>query len=385
MLNYVGPTHSRASMAAVLDALAPYVKKLIADMTEEEVHMLLGVSGEIKKLENNTEGLRCFVADAERRRITDKSVQRWVTKLKGAMYDATDILDVCRLEADKWRESKCCNNKMEGNCFWSLLFCLQNPAFSHKIGNCIKELNQQLDDIQKEANNFNFTINLGSNKPTTAAEVSSQRMTSEFIQSDIVGDKIEKNTRELVQDLITNDSNLNIKVVSIVGMGGIGKTTLAQKILKETIVERHFKMRIWLSITQHFDETELLRTAIKHAGGDHGWEQDKTLLMQTLTDILSKDRFLLVMDDVWGVEAWSHVLRVPILNASDKQPGSRVLLTTRSEVLTSQLQTNFHQHHVSLLDENDAWSLLQKQLSPNQVSLFTSVLNLLFLADDKLN
>jgi hypothetical protein len=93
-------------MAAVLDALAPYVKKLIADMAQEEVSMLLGVSSEITKLEDNMEGLKAFLKDAERRRITDTSVQRWSTKLKNAMYDATDVFDLCQLEADKRRESR---------------------------------------------------------------------------------------------------------------------------------------------------------------------------------------------------------------------------------------------------------------------------------------
>nr|CAB3490624.1 unnamed protein product [Digitaria exilis] len=64
-------------MAAVLDALAPYVKKLIADMAKEEVSMLLGVHGDITKLEDNMESIKAFLADAERRRITDLSVQRW--------------------------------------------------------------------------------------------------------------------------------------------------------------------------------------------------------------------------------------------------------------------------------------------------------------------
>ncbi|TVU40542.1 hypothetical protein EJB05_14009, partial [Eragrostis curvula] len=358
-------------MSAILGALAPYVKKLIADMTEEEVHKMLGVSSEIGKLERNTESLKYFLTDAERRRITDQSVQRWVMKLKGAMYDATNILDICQLEAEKRRDSKCGN--MEENvvgCLQPLLFCLRNPVFSYKIGNRIKELNQQLDDIHKEAKDFKFDINIGSNlelrKPIDV-EQSSQKMTSEFNHSTIVGDKIEKDTKELVHELITND-NLDIKVVSIVGMGGIGKTTLAQKIFKEPTIEGHFKKKIWLSITQHFNEIDLLRTAIKHCGEDHGWEQDKTLLMRTLTDILSKGRFLLVMDDMWGVEAWNHVLSVPIINASHKQPGSRILITTRFEDLAWKMRAFFHQHHVSLLDEDDAWSLLKKQISPNQVT-----------------
>ena len=88
-------------MAAILDAMGPYVMQLIADMATEEVKMLLGISGDIKKLENNMESIKCFVADAERKRITESRVQRWVQKLKNAMYDATDILDLCQIEADK--------------------------------------------------------------------------------------------------------------------------------------------------------------------------------------------------------------------------------------------------------------------------------------------
>jgi len=88
-------------MAAILDAMGPYVMQLIADMATEEVKMLLGISGDIEKLENNMESIKCFLADAERKRIKEVMVQRWVQKLKNAMYDATDILDLCQIEADK--------------------------------------------------------------------------------------------------------------------------------------------------------------------------------------------------------------------------------------------------------------------------------------------
>jgi hypothetical protein len=151
-------------MAAVLDALAPYVKKLIVDMAQEEVPMLRGVSSEITKLEDNMEGLKAFLKDAERRCITDTSVQRWSSKLKNAMYDATDILDLCQLEADKQRESRGGGN-VEHNlpdCFQPFVFCLRNPVFAHKIGSCIKELNQRLEVINNKiidlTEHYNFDI-----------------------------------------------------------------------------------------------------------------------------------------------------------------------------------------------------------------------------------
>nr|CAB3491868.1 unnamed protein product [Digitaria exilis] len=299
-------------MAAVQDAFAPYVKKLIVDMAQEEVSMLLGVSGEITKLEDNMESIKAFLTDAERRRLTDQSVQRWVSKLKDTMYDATDILDLCQLEADKRRGP----TDEEGS----------NTVKKKKvsIGSQIKELNRRLENIHKEADKFKFNINLGSNpepRKLTDAERSVQKMTSEFNESSIVGEKIEQDTRELAQLLIPS-GNHDIEVMSIVGMGGMGKTTLAQKIFNETTVQDHFKMKVWLSITQHFDEVEMLRTAIKHAGGDHGEEHDKTLLSRILTKTLSTGRFLLILDDMWNEKAWSHILSIPVRNACQKQRGT---------------------------------------------------------------
>ena len=227
------------------------------------------------------------------------------------MYDATDILDLCQLEADKRRESEGGSmDEKAPSCCQSLLFCLRNSVFAHKIGSQIKELNKWMDDIHKEADRFKFNIGLGSNpepRKLTDAERSTQMTTFEFNESAIVGDKIEQDTRELSQ-LLTTSGDHDIKVVSIVGTGGMGKTTLAQKIFNDTSVQKHFKVKIWLSITQHFDEVEMLRTAIKHAGGDHGNEHDKTLLTRTLTNTLSTGRFILVLDDVWGVHDFNFFI-----------------------------------------------------------------------------
>ncbi|XP_066340552.1 putative disease resistance RPP13-like protein 1 [Miscanthus floridulus] len=147
----------------------------------------------------------------------------------------------------------------------------------------------------------------------------------------------------------------------------MGKTTLAQKIFNDATIQEHFKTKIWLSITQQFDVVELLRIAIENAGGDHGGKQDKSTLTETLINTISTGRFLLVMDDVWSHEAWNHVLSVPVRNASKKLPGSRVLVTTRSAHLPQQMQAPLHQHRVRPLENDDAWSLLKKQLQPDQV------------------
>ncbi|CAM0149576.1 unnamed protein product [Urochloa decumbens] len=294
--------------------------KLITNMAEEEVSMLLGVSSEITKLEDNMESIKAFLADAERRRITDQGVQRWVSKLKDAMYDVTDILDLCQLETEKRRGSKGGSSSKERvpGCFQSLLFCLRDPVFAHEIGSRIKKLNQRLDEIYKGAAKFNFITNLSSYQDPrmlTDSKYSSLKTMSEFDETTIVGENIERDTKELAQ---------------------------------------------------HFDESELLRSAITHAGGHHGGEQDKSKLVQTLTRTLSASRFLLVMDDVWGDSAWNNVLSVPVENASREQSGRRVLVTTRFEDLARKMRASLHQHPVRPLDGEDAWSLLKKQLPLGQ-------------------
>ncbi|CAN6318177.1 unnamed protein product [Urochloa humidicola] len=273
-------------MAAVLGAFVPYVKKLVLDNLEDEINMLIGVRSKIKKVEENLDNIKDFLADAERRSITDRSVQRWARKLKNSMYEYTDVVDLCQLEADKRKKSICRSTEsMVPGCCTSLHFCLQNPMYAYKMSRRIEKLEQQLDDIRKGAHEFSFNINLSSYQdqmiPTRAEQYHScNRTMSEFDESAIVGEKIKRETKDLVQVLLFSDDNHNLKMVSIEGMGGMGKTTLAHKIFKDETIKEHFKTRIWLSINQHFDKTETLRSAIKHAGRDHGEERDISILVQ---------------------------------------------------------------------------------------------------------
>ena len=92
----------------------------------------------------------------------------------------------------------------------------------------------------------------------------------------MVGDKIEEDTRALVAQIMQTGKDVNngIKVVAIVGVGGIGKTTLSKKVFNDEAIQGKFAKKIWLSITQVFNEVKLLRTAITAANGNlpgSGW------------------------------------------------------------------------------------------------------------------
>ncbi|ONK71092.1 uncharacterized protein A4U43_C04F4640 [Asparagus officinalis] len=88
-------------MAMVLDALAETIVSKLAEVVEEKVATVLGVKEEIKRLQRRMESIKHVLHDAERKRIQSESVARWVRELKDVMYDADDIIDLCRHEGGK--------------------------------------------------------------------------------------------------------------------------------------------------------------------------------------------------------------------------------------------------------------------------------------------
>jgi hypothetical protein len=184
--------------------------------------------------------LQDYLTDADRKRITDKSVKAWVGKLRDVMYEATDILELCQLEAmERPQEGASSRSnslggymkkKLQGS-FQPLLFCHRNPVFAHETGSRIKKLNEELDTNRKDATKLNF-INLGSYQERSRLKNPRHlrnKTTSGFNKSEAVGENIEEDAEKLVQKLIALDGR-DFKVVAIIGQGGIGKSLLAKKI-----------------------------------------------------------------------------------------------------------------------------------------------------------
>nr|XP_020186401.1 LOW QUALITY PROTEIN: disease resistance RPP13-like protein 4 [Aegilops tauschii subsp. strangulata] len=340
-------------MAMVLDAFASYIADTIKQMAADEVGMLLGVTGEIDSLHDKLESLRDYLADAERKRITDRTVQGWVTKLKGVMYEATNILDLCELKAMGRRDaapSPCCN---------PLLFCLRHPMFAHDIGSRIRKLNKRLDDICLLGAAFSFIkLETYQDYRTGRPSVADRKTDPVLERSAVVGEKIEEDTRALVEEL-TKDND-GIMVVAIVGVGGIGKTTLAKKVFNHEEIQHKFLKKMWLSVTQDFSDVELLRLAITPADGKLPATEDKSMLMPALLNAVRNQKFLLVLDDMWNDRAWTSLLNAPFSHGA---PGSRIVITTRNETVARGMRAREPYHRIDKLGPEDAWTLLRKQVN----------------------
>ncbi|XP_022860102.1 putative late blight resistance protein homolog R1A-10 [Olea europaea var. sylvestris] len=158
---------------------------------------------------------------------------------------------------------------------------------------------------------------------------------------------------EIKDHLVSNSSQL--EVVSIVGMGGIGKTTLAHNVYIDKYIEYHFHICAWFTVSQKYNVREILLGLLDSMKIqiDGRSEKDVDQLGELLYKKLKGRRYLFVMDDMWDIEAWDSVKRY----FPEDKTGSRILLTTRLENVANYINSGSRLHHVRFLNDEESWKL----------------------------
>lgn len=122
-----------------------------------KLDMLLGVPGDVEKLEAILEDLSNVLGDAEWKRISDTAVDGRVRELKDIMYDADDVLDQWLMAGRSSRGPRRSSSLSTDGCFVLLLTCFRDPVFAHDMAEQIKELNRRLlESVCKWSSMFQF-------------------------------------------------------------------------------------------------------------------------------------------------------------------------------------------------------------------------------------
>ncbi|RWR91859.1 putative disease resistance protein RGA3 [Cinnamomum micranthum f. kanehirae] len=317
--------------------------------------LFVGVEGEAKKLEKTLSRIQAHLNDAEARQIREESVRLWLRELKDAAYDAEDIVDEVDYQV-------LLRSKIEGAQMQTRKRKLTDPVFDFvsssssnlNLGPRIKEIRERLEEIEHRSSDLHLKAMLESERLVPGK----RHPTSSIIDESIVFGR--EADREKVVGLLTSDgdssaANSGIQVVPICGMGGLGKTTLAQLAYKDERVVKHFEVKAWVYVSEDFNlmrVTKAIAESVVPGSNPHLTNLDA--IQVSIMEALKEKRFLLVLDDVWteDFDDWYKLM----FGAR----GSRILVTTRSRRVSSNMGT-VTTHFLQGLSDDDCWSLFKRR------------------------
>ncbi|XP_026431559.1 putative disease resistance protein RGA3 [Papaver somniferum] len=337
---------------------ATEILKKLGYVIAQEIGLAWGVEDDLKKLQSTLQMIAAVTDDAEKKQLSDSSVRLWLERLKDAAYDADDVLDEFSYEVMRRREMGRLKFKV---CH---LVSSSNPlAFRLKMARKVKHINKIFDEICKEKDRFQ--LQMVSSSTSVRSSGHKNRETVAFGEdSEIVGRENDKSkiVELLISSMALGDKNENekISVVPIVGMGGIGKTSLAQLVYKDASIVKHFETRIWVCVSNHFDFNEILGGIMESITRT---KCDSSITLDTLVNLvqerLTGRKYLLVLDDLWNenVDEWFTLKRWLAVGAM----GSKVLVTTRINQVASIVQGTIPPYILQQISTEECWSIIKEE------------------------
>ncbi|QHO26157.1 putative disease resistance RPP13-like protein 1 [Arachis hypogaea] len=321
--------------------LSSFLNVLFDRLSDPEiVNMMRGKKVDqklLQRLKTILNVVEAVLNDAEKKQITDSAVKRWLEDLQNAVYDADDLLDEVATKAATQKDPP-------GN-FLSRFLNLQDREMVSRI----EEIIARLEDIAKHKDILRL-------KKIAAKNMSGRIPSTSLVKkSDIfVGRDRERDT--IVKLLLDDVNNGELSVIPIVGMGGIGKTTLAKLVYNDDMVQQTFNVKAWVCVgEEEFDVLKVTKAVIEKTCSPC-YSNDLDTAQNHLRNGLAGKKFLVVLDDVWSSnrEHWESFLN-PFECGSEV---GKILVTTRLDTVASVVKSKHNEaHNLSLLDEDQCWSV----------------------------
>ncbi|KAK2997671.1 hypothetical protein RJ639_018963 [Escallonia herrerae] len=326
---------------AVLGVLLDTLTRLLS----QEANLVLGVEDEVKSLVQELKLTHFYLVDLEEKGKEQDIVREYANQIRGLVREAEDLIDTHVANIAQQRGD---------NIFQNAARTVARIAKRRAVAKKINRIKTQFEALYKKRDKFEIQI---AQKRESAVEDDlsrSARWHMPFEKADVVG--FEADTQAILQQLL--EGHADREIISILGMSGIGKTTLAGNLFHDPAVVHHFDYQTWVCVSQVGNNVrEFLKALMKNAmEGDETTEE----IRHKIYRILKSQRYLIVLDDVWETEWLENLDRFLPKNAL----GSRVILTTQIEGVA--LTVNPSPHNLKLLSPESSWELLSKRVFQGQ-------------------
>ncbi|CAL5335725.1 unnamed protein product [Camellia sinensis] len=282
----------------------------------------------------------------------------WVKQVREAAYDIEDVLELYMLRLGHRHGAGFRGFLRKVSCF------LRTLKARHQIASEVQRMKSRVIDISKGHQRYHDRYGMseqGSSSRSTGLNTACHDYRGDALlldESELVG--IDKPKSQLIRWLVHEDPRL--KVFSVSGMGGLGKTTLVKKVFDDAVVKNHSQSHVWITVSESFKIDVLLKGIIKQLFEEikqpvpQGMDNMNTNSLKGIINaFLQQKRYVLVFDDVWDIHAWQSFRHVfPSGNC-----GSRVVLTTRNADLASFTSTEYHGdvYNLQPLTPEESWTL----------------------------
>uniref|UniRef100_A0A2N9HGC3 Rx N-terminal domain-containing protein n=1 Tax=Fagus sylvatica TaxID=28930 RepID=A0A2N9HGC3_FAGSY len=272
----------------------------LGSLAFQEACLVWGVESDLERLEKTLSTVKAVLLDAEEQQFHNQELTVWLGNLREVFYDAQDVLDEFECEALRRQdvETRGSTTRKVRRFFSSS----NSLVFRTKMGHQIKDIRARLDEVAADRAKFHL-----SERSENRHVVRGREMSYSFVHaSDVIGREQDK--ENIVQLLMhPAHGHQNVSVISVVGIGGLGKTALAKLVFNDARVVEHFELKYWSNCKYAFEIG------------------------------LDGKKFLLVLDDVWNEDREKWIELRNLLIGGDS--GSKILVTTRSPTVASMMGT----------------------------------------------
>lgn len=336
----------------------------LSTLLQEKRQLLGGLEREVESIHDELGQLRGFLRDVDAKEETDSNLKQWVTQLRDISFDLEDVLDkyMLRFGAHARR-----GTSGFSGCIKRLYVAIKDLRARDKISHEIQAIKYRLENVTKNKEKYRemySVIDQGSSSGTAENEWYDGRGEALFLEDDEVFG-IEEPKQQLLTWIKSTDNGLD--VIAVVGMGGLGKTTLVKKVFDDEAVKMRFSKHVWIAASDFKDVKPFLKSLIEKLAKESPPQDlermDVDEMRNFIHETLKETKYIVVVDDIWNVSEW-EAIRL----AFPRRGGlGCVIITTRFSNIadaTSAWSQGDHVYNLQSLSPENSKALFYKKAFP---------------------
>ncbi|KAL1568330.1 putative disease resistance RPP13-like protein 3 [Salvia divinorum] len=320
------------------DAAVEFLLENLQQLLLYHVHLIKDAKDQVERLERDLRLFKSFLKGSTKKRRREDSLRELVCQIRDVVYEAEDVIDAFVTQAT---ESSSRNRFARA---------FHSPVKLLSIAKEVEKVGAKVRDIYGDRGKFDFaTLNLadGGHEESEAPVPR---------QDGVVG--FEDEAEKIIGYIKEERDELD--VISIIGMPGLGKTTLAWKIYHDPDIQYEFPTRVWVYVSQEFSRKDVFLSMLKQLmrPTEDMYRKNDQELAQLVAEHLQRGKFLIVMDDVWTSEDWDKlIVALPRCNKLGK-----VLITSRHKEVAWHVNHDRGPYNLRFLTTEESWLLLQLEV-----------------------